>query len=148
MMLARPPIALGFAGLIPPLAALAMFFAGPEGWRPFAWQGGIVYALVIFGFLGGVWWAFGMRAEPARQWPLLLLSVLPPLGAAALFMAMSPAWALVLGGLHLALLPVDSLFERLGLAPAGWLRLRAPLAAGLGLATVALGVAGLGLLAG
>ncbi len=148
MKLARPSIAFGYAGLIPPLLAIAAFFFGPAGWRPYAWQAGVVYALVIFGFLGGTWWSFALRADPRRQVTLLALSVLPPLGAAVLFLVMSPAWALLLAGLHVAILPVDRLFERLALAPEGWLRLRASLATGLALATTALAIAGLRMMGG
>lgn len=139
----RAPFALGFAGLLPPLIALALVAFGPEAWRGPAWSAGVVYAAIILSFLGGTWWAFAMRAGPARRPLLAALAVLPSLAAWAVVLVLSPPWVLVLAGLIAATLPIDRLFERLALAPVGWMRLRVPLSVGLSLITLALGVIGL-----
>lgn len=64
--------ALGFAGLLPQVAAVAALSAAvlqPSASAGFAGPGAavaLIYPLVIFSFLGGMWWGLGMRAE-ARQ---------------------------------------------------------------------------------
>jgi hypothetical protein len=143
MKLGRSPYVIGCAGLLPAVAALGVFLAGPPQMRPFAWQAGILYATLILSFLGGTWWSFALRATPARRPLLLALAALPTALAFVLVMVMAPIWAVLLGALLIAILPIDALFERLGLAPPGWTGLRALLSAGLGLVTVALAIAGL-----
>jgi hypothetical protein len=142
-MLQRPAFLLGFAGLIPALAALGVVLGGPPEWRDPAFRAGALYAGLILSFLGGAWWGLATRAVAGKAWPLYVLAVLPTLVALALLMVLTPAGLVVLGGLIVLTLPVDRLLVNGGLAPANWMRLRVPLSVGLGLATVGLGVAGM-----
>ena len=56
---------LGYAGLLPQIAALALFAGGGE-WGWVALAAGFAYAALIFSFLGGVWWgqALAMPRAP------------------------------------------------------------------------------------
>ncbi|MGL6043221.1 MAG: DUF3429 domain-containing protein [Sandaracinobacteroides sp.] len=143
-MLPRPAFLLGIAGLLPAFAAVAAFLLAPDAWRATAFRGGALYAGLIFSFLGGTWWALATRAEPARQWPLYIFSVIPSLAALALLMLLTPGRLVLLGGLILLTLPIDNLLVRLKLAPANWMQLRVPLTLGLSAATAGLGLAAMG----
>ncbi|QMW24670.1 DUF3429 domain-containing protein [Sandaracinobacteroides saxicola] len=139
--------ALGVLGLAPAFAALAGFILAPDPEaRAWAWQAGALYAALIFSFLGGSWWGFAVRAERAIAPMLLTLAVLPTLAALALVMVMSPWMLMLLGGLIIAILPIDRLFERTRLAPEGWFALRLPLSLGLGTSTIALGLVASGVI--
>jgi len=141
---------LGFAGLLPQGAAVAMVIAGHR-------EGGIDrgiahglgqaialgYGALILSFLGGIWWGFTMRRE-AGQARLAMAAVVPSLVAAALLVAIGatgqPGWGLVgLGSAILLTLPVDRHLVATGEAPAGWMRLRVPLSVGLGVLTIVAG---------
>ena len=101
-----------------------------------------VYGLVILCFMSGVLWGFASKGQQA--WPYVL-SVLPAL------------WGFFAGGLHMlspastaqgtlgflmigfaALVGLDLVFQRAGLAPVWWMRLRVPLTASV-LACLAVG---------
>jgi hypothetical protein len=138
-MLGRPAFLLGYAGLLPPLAALATALWAPPEWRELAFRAGALYAGLILSFLGGAWWGLATRAEVGKAWPLYILAVVPTLVALALLMLLTPARQVLLGGLILFTLPVDGLLVRTGLAPANWMRLRVPLTVGLALTTSLLG---------
>jgi hypothetical protein len=141
MMLQRPAFLLGYAGLIPPLAAVGAALWAPPEWRELAFRAGALYAGLILSFLGGAWWGLATRAQAQRAWPLYLLAVVPTLVALALLMLLTPERLVLLGGLILFTLPVDGLLVRSGLAPANWMKLRVPLTVGLGVLTVGLGLA-------
>ncbi len=143
-----PPLArmLGFAGLLPQLAVVALLLGGDVGMRFTALSLGYGYAALIFSFLGGVWWglaAMGGARTPAWVW---VAAVVPSL------LALATAWPwatggtwpgpslIVLGVAIMASLLVDLRLKAIGLTPGGWILLRAPLSIGLGLLTVVAGL--------
>lgn len=144
----RTAYALGLAGLLPQVAAVLA-----AGWG--RWSGmsgplasgaiaGVVYALVILSFLGGIWWGFAMRRD-AGQGPPAAAAVGPSLAAIALLavtmFVIGLGWGLVaIGSVLILTLPLDRALVRSGDAPANWMRLRVPLSFGLGGLTILLGV--------
>lgn len=142
-MLPRPAMLLGWSGLLPAAAALGAAVLAPPPVPEFAFRAGALYSGLILSFLGGAWWGLATRAGPERAWPLYLVAVAPSLAALALLLAMTPGRLIGLGLVIMATLPVDRALVRLGLAPAGWMRLRVPLSLALGLLTVALGLVAL-----
>ncbi|MFN7128504.1 MAG: DUF3429 domain-containing protein [Brevundimonas sp.] len=145
---ALPPFAraLGFAGLLPQAAAVAVLIFGGPDVRFAALSLAYAYAALIFSFLGGVWWglaAMGPGGAPRWVW---IAAVLPSL------LALATAWPwatgqtwpgpslVVLGVFIAASLSVDLRLKAEGLTPQGWLALRAPLSIGLGLLTLAAGL--------
>jgi hypothetical protein len=143
------PLILGYAGLLPQIAALATCFfesAASVGSR-FAFG----YGLLILSFIGGIWWGFAMRDPVVRtgappQGAVASIAVAPSLLAATLILAliagaMSLSWGLVaLGSIILGTLLVDRRLSGLGVAPAGWMMLRIPLSVGLGTLTILCGI--------
>ena len=136
--------ALGFAGLLPALAAACLIALG-QGWAVVI---AFLYPALILSFLGGIWWGFAMR-RTAGQGRLSVLAVMPSLIAAGLVLLAAlatftagatraiPCWSLVALGVALILtLPVDRYLVRTGEAPANWMRLRVPLSLGLGGLTI------------
>lgn len=144
-----PPIAfgLGFAGLLPQLAALLALVSGEPDWRFVALAAAFAYAALILSFLGGLWW--GIAAANAGRAPtwLWIASVAPSLiaFASAVPWMIGASWPgpslVVLGGVLVLTLTVDRRIVALGLAPPGWMKLRTPLSLGLGVLTI--GVAAL-----
>ncbi len=145
------PRTLGLAGLLPALACLAAVLVGGEEWRYVGLAAGFGYAAMIFSFLGGLWW--GLAAAPGaagqtkpRGW-IYGLAVLPSLIAFALYLPWIfglpwPGPSLVVLGIAIALSPlVDRRLRADGLAPDWWLPLRWSLSLGLGVATLAMGLA-------
>ncbi|MCJ8190158.1 DUF3429 domain-containing protein [Sphingomicrobium aestuariivivum] len=139
-----PVILLGAGGLLPPLGLiLASFIDSPATHSIAFW--GVVYGALILTFLGGCWWAFASNMRPVSN-VILLVSVLPSLGAFALliglfsFASLSPlvAGAMVGGALWLSPL-VDRHLSLKRVTPRWWMTLRVPLSAGLGLLTVICG---------
>lgn len=134
---------LGFAGLLPQAAALALVTAGGEA----SGAGAMLafgYGALILSFLGGIWWAIAMRRTGTPQALLATVAVVPSLVPLALGIALVtsgelPAVLVALGVAILMTLPIDARLARLGEAPAGWLRLRVPLSVGLGALTIAAG---------
>lgn len=125
------PLALGLAGLIPfvwgavtthvpPLAAWGAVNMGPRFVGPYVQ---LFYGAVILAFMSGVLWGF---AAKARQGAALgyVLSVIPALWA--FFMTGGgPETAgknLIYG--FAGLLVLDCIFDRWGLTPPWWMRLR------------------------
>jgi hypothetical protein len=128
---------LGFAGLLPAAACLALMLTGGEHWRWTALAIGYLYAVLIFSFLGGVWWGLAVLFPDAPRWTPLA-AVMPSLiGLASfapwLFGYPWPRPSLILVGL---LLLVSPLIDRaiVGAAPGGdaWIILRVQLSTGLG----------------
>lgn len=123
-----PFVWLGYAGLIPPLALLAMLVLHRGTLAaPMLVAVAIGYAALIFSFLGGTWW--GMLAGSGRRVGLAsaALSVMPSLIALVLVFATARAPVvapLTLAG-FIALSPVvDRELARNGLVPRWWLPLR------------------------
>lgn len=132
----RPALALGAAGLVPPLAGLwAMALAGDPVQVAAVFMMIFTYATLIFSFVGGIWWGFASRAGGGGPgWGELLLAVCPSLAAFLSFVLLGVggiAGVFVLAALILMSPFVDLRFVRRGLAPDWWMRLRVPLSAGL-----------------
>lgn len=134
---------LGFAGLLPLIAAVLVLLERNNELRYFALSMGYAYAALILSFLGGIWWGFAARAKDAPGW-LWVAAVLPSLIALASFLpwATGEPWPgpslVVIGVALIGALGVDWQLHRLGLAPDWWLRLRLPLSVGLGTLTIAM----------
>lgn len=132
---------LGYAGLLPQAAAVALIAGGSDlQWSALAAAFG--YAALIFSFLGGIWWGQAVMAPSAPGW-VAGVAVAPSLIAFAAYLPWIwgldwPGPSLVLIGLALLASPlVDRRLAPLfGLAPE-WLLLRFRLSAGLGLLTLA-----------
>ena len=149
----RTAYVLGFAGLLPPIAAVALIASGRGDPTVMAWVPmlvgyalALIHAATILSFLGGIWWGFAMR-RAAGQGRLVAIAVLPSLVAAACvgwaagtFQSGGPLPLIVLGSAVLLTLPVDRHLAATGEAPAGWMRLRVPLSLGLGTLTIAAGL--------
>ena len=140
--------ALGYAGLLPQVAALLAVFKG----GPWAWTGlalAYAYAALIFSFLGGVWWGIGIaqfdRAKPETPRWIFLAGVTPCLIALAGWFPWMMGWTwpgpeLIALGVCIALSPLVDL--AVGLKPEGWLALRRNLSIGLGVLTILIGLMG------
>ena len=135
-----PPIALpfrllGYAGLIPFVAAAALALLGPAPWWSFASAALAAYGATILSFLGAVHWGLALRAPPAEggaEWPRLGLGVAPALVAwAALLLPARPGLALLAAGV-VAVAAVETLAARRGLLPRNYLALRWQLSLGAG----------------
>lgn len=139
--------ALGFAGLLPQLAALALVASGDPRWSFSALSLAYAYAALILSFLGGIWWGLAARAGADAPGWLWVAAVVPSLVALATAIpwAIGAEWpgpSLVLLGLALiAALAVDLRLVRLGLVPGWWLALRTPLSVGLGILSIATALA-------
>lgn len=137
----RAAYLLGYAGLLPQFAAVALIASGTD------YQLGEVlafgYAGLILSFLGGMWWGFAMR-RLRGQGMLAVLAVTPSLAALALgvlTIVTEPSLTLIgLGAAIIATLLIDHRLVTTGEAPADWMRLRAPLSLGLGGLTIIAGL--------
>jgi Protein of unknown function (DUF3429) len=140
--LGRLPLALGYAGLIPQIIVVLLLLSGDLTDRFVALAAGFAYAALILSFLGGLWWGLG-AAQPDRapQW-LWVVAVAPSLIAlcSAWPWMVGLAWPqpslIILGISLIAALVIDKALVTLRLAPARWMRLRAPLSLGLGILTI------------
>ncbi|WP_375402110.1 DUF3429 domain-containing protein [uncultured Sphingomonas sp.] len=142
--IARTTRLLGFAGLLPQLVAAALVASGRGEPFFFGRVLALVYGIIILSFLGGVWWGFAVR-RTTGQGALAAIAVLPSLAGVALMIAtqfgLPLPRALVTLGTLIALTPVvDRRLVATGEAPAGWMRLRAPLSLGLGGLTILAGL--------
>ena len=134
---------LGFAGLLPQIAAVASLALGMSSdiGHCFAFA----YAGLVFSFVGGAWWGLAVQRSHC-QGMLLIIAVVPSLIVAALALALvsstiplRPALVVLGAGLML-MLPMDRNLVAAGDAPAGWMMLRTPLSLGLGALTLIAGV--------
>jgi hypothetical protein len=133
----RPALVLGLAGLGPFALGAGLALTGaslPVGSLALPADGaGLLshYGIIILCFMSGTLWGFATRGGEDRAALGYGLSVLPALWA--LFAAGGPAQAalpaLTIG--FVALLPLDWMFLRWGLAPAWWIRLRLLLTGGV-----------------
>lgn len=140
--LARPAVVLGYLGLAPQAACLALAtLSDPFRWASMA--AAAFYAAVILSFLGGMWWMAGVLSDERRATPYVL-AILPSLIAWAstlpwVFGAVWPGPSLFILGSALLLSPLcDRAISRRIAHPAGWLSLRVRLASGLGILTLAM----------
>jgi uncharacterized membrane protein len=137
------PLILGYAGLLPQVAAVATcFFGGSSDIGPMFAFG---YATLILSFLGGIWWGLAMSAREA-QGRIACWAVIPSLFAAAVILlsighVLAMGWALVLLGCAVMLtLLADRRLVEAHVAPDGWMALRVPLSIGLGALTILCGI--------
>ena len=119
-----PPVALvlGVSGLIPFLwGVMALRFGALPlpGIAPR--EATLAYGLMIFCFMAGTHWGFAAKGGWALGYAL---SVAPFLGILALVLLLRLPVNLALIAGFVALLPLDALFQRRGLAPPWWIRLR------------------------
>lgn len=147
----RGALALGYAGLLPQVAAVAVIAPGVRGSTGqvlipavIGYALALVYGAVILSFLGGIWWGWAM-ARSVGQARLAAIAVLPSLVGVACLAAggLFPltGWpAVALGSALMLTLLVDRHLVATGEAPADWMRLRTPLSLGLGGLTIAAGV--------
>lgn len=144
----RAAFLLGFAGLLPQVLAVAGLMVAR--WQPSDLAPGpfasvaLIYAIVILSFLGGIWWGFAMRRGEG-QGRLAAIAVVPSLAALALLATLAFTgrydWTTIaIGSAILLTLLVDRRLVSTGEAPAGWMRLRVPLSAGLGGLTILAGI--------
>lgn len=143
------PLILGYAGLLPQIAAVATCaFGGDSDIGPMFAFG---YAILILSFLGGIWWGFAMRTGEGSeatwgQGRIATWAVMPSLFGSALILLsiahvvpMSLALVLLGSAVMLTLL-VDRRLRDAGHTPEGWMALRIPLSIGLGSLTILAGV--------
>jgi Protein of unknown function (DUF3429) len=133
---------LGLWGLAPQIFFLATGFVDPElKWTMVAL--GFGYAVLIFSFLGGIWWGLALRQQEVPAWAYVL-SISPSLIGLVSYAPWIFGWtwpgpSLILLGLCLTLSPwVDQRLEKYVALPKGWLGLRWTLSLGLGGLTVIL----------
>ena len=137
------PKVLGFAGLLPQAAAVAVMAFGPEAWHFSALALAYAYAALILSFLGGMWWGLAAAAAGEASAWIWLAAVAPSIIALATAVpwAIGAAWPgpslVILGVAVLASLLIDRRLRAEGLTPAWWMSLRVPLSAGLGALTLA-----------
>lgn len=146
----RAACLLGYAGLLPQVAAVILVALGRIRSDPVLLRSGMGlagnYGALILSFLGGVWWGFAVRRGEGQA-RLAAVAVLPSLAALGVFVLLG-LWDIRSGGLPLILLGlliiltllVDDRLAASGEAPAGWMRLRAPLSLGLGGLTILAGL--------
>lgn len=135
---------LGFAGLLPQLAAVALVASGRGELYFFGRVLALVYGIVILSFLGGIWWGFAVRRTDGGG-ALAAVAVIPSLAGTLLMIAVQfglplPLALVLLGTLVALTLLVDRHLVRAGDAPPGWMGLRVPLSLGLGGLTILAGV--------
>ena len=128
----RAALILGLAGTLPFLwgavtvlvPSLGLWTAQTLGGRFAGPYVGLFYGAVILSFMSGVLWGFATKADGAQAATGYALSVIPALWA--FFMTgggpVTAAANLIAGFLGLLLL--DWQFQRWGLAPGWWLKLR------------------------
>lgn len=127
----RAALLLGFAGLLPSLAMMAVLLAWPE-WRAGAAVVGVAYGAVIASFVGGAWWGLAAAKAPAERLPRhLVLSVVPSLVAWPAVLVPPGTGFALLALLFAVLLPMDRRLLAEGTAPGWWLGLRRPLSLGM-----------------
>lgn len=120
---------LGFAGLIPTLAMVAVMAVAAD-WRGLAATAALGYGAVIASFVGGAWWGLAARAETVQP-RLLVLSVVPSLTAWPAALMPPVPGLLLLALVFAALLPTDRRLVTDGVAPGWWMALRRPLSWGM-----------------
>ena len=140
----------GYAGLLPQIIAAAMVFASDEcRWIGLASAYG--YAALIFSFLGGTWWGFGViaRRAAAPAGPIFVVAAAPSLIAFLSYMPWIwgldwPGPSMLLLGLCLILSPlIDRWLQSQCRLPDGWMQMRWALSLGLGGLTFVLGISAL-----
>lgn len=123
----RPAFVLGFAGLIPFIAATVMLLFGGEAAHPI-WHSVLLgYGVAILSFMGGVDWGLAMRQDERRNWLRYGASVVPALVAWIAFLLPKLAQFPVLAAGFILALICDLSLVKSGEAPAWYRNLRWPL---------------------
>ncbi|KFE34828.1 DUF3429 domain-containing protein [Thioclava atlantica] len=118
-------LVLGLAGLIPFVWGVLAVQTGAFALVAQPRVAVLAYGLMIFCFMAGSLWGFAAKGD----WDMAyILAVTPVLAFIALVAFGVPVNFVLLIG-FLALLPLDWLFQREGLAPGWWLKLRIGLTA-------------------
>lgn len=134
-----PALALGAAGLLPPLAGIVLRVSGslPVDTRTVSLllAAGMLYGGLILSFIGGMWWgAACARRDGAALRSWLTLAVMPSLIALVALVAsmFNPrVGGAILAVTLVATLLVDRRLVQNRMVPAWWMRLRVPLSLGL-----------------
>lgn len=143
-----PVLALGAAGLLPPLVGIVLRVSGslPLDTRTVSLllAAAVLYGGLILSFIGGMWWgaACARRTDAALR-PWLTLAVMPSLIALAALVASMFNPRVGSGILAVALvatLLVDRRLVQNRMVPAWWMRLRVPLSLGLATEMLAIGL--------
>ncbi len=138
--LQKTAVALGYAGLLPQAFCVVLLLLGEE-YRWFALTGGFGYGIMIFSFLGGIWWGQAIARTEVRSW-IYFVAIAPSLICFCLYIPWAFGWEwpgpqLVILGLFLMASPfVD---KKTGYGTDDWLQLRWHLSLGIGAMTVILG---------
>lgn len=140
LMLQKTAVALGYIGLLPQAFCMVLLLFGDE-YRWFALTGGFGYGVMIFSFLGGVWWGQAIMRSEQRVW-IYFAAILPSLIGFCLYMPWAFGWEwpgpqLVMLGLFLMASPLVD--KNIGYGVNDWLQLRWHLSLGIGAMTVVLG---------
>lgn len=136
---------LGFLGLAPQAAALYLVLTDEPRYLFSAQAMAFAYAVLIFSFIGGLWWGLAAAAKDPPRWPWVV-AVAPSLLALATCIpwATAGAWPgpsmIALGLMLIGSLAVDRKLVAAKIAPPWWLKLRTPLSVGLGGLTILIGV--------
>ncbi len=128
----RPALVLGLAGLIPFLWGVATLWwpelqawgtraIGPRFVGPYVQ---LSYGTIILAFMSGVLWGFATKATGKVAATGYALSVLPALWAFFFVGGGATSAAIYLATGFIALLGLDYMFWRQGLAPPWWMHLR------------------------
>lgn len=145
--LSQTALIAGYSGLLPQILAAILVFTDSE----YRWTGlaaAYGYAALIFSFLGGIWWGFGITARKtdAAAGPIFILAVAPSLIAFATYLPWIWGWewpgpSLAWIGIFLIASPLaDRWLQHRCHLPAGWMKLRWHLSFGLGGLTLLLAV--------
>lgn len=132
MTIPLAPLALGLAGLVPFLWGAATLISvdlaswgiqklGPRFIGPFVL---LNYGQIILAFMSGVLWGFATKSEGEQAAINYALSVLPALWVFFTVGAGPTSSAIYLIAGFVALLGLDLTFQRQGLTPDWWMRLR------------------------
>jgi Protein of unknown function (DUF3429) len=129
----------GYAGLLPQIIAAMLVSFGME-YRWIGLAAAYGYSALIFSFLGGIWWGFGLltRKSTASSAAIFAISVLPSLIAFWTYLPWIigydwPGPSLAIIGLCLMASPLcDRWLQTQCDLPVGWMRLRWHLSLGLG----------------
>jgi Protein of unknown function (DUF3429) len=133
---------LGLAGLLPQLAACIVAFIDND-YKMYALVSGFAYSVLIFSFIGGVWWGQALFAPIKRTW-IFIAAVFPSLiawGAALLLFLNLNSWPYAIGAVAIGLLIsplIDLQISKVINPPINWMKLRIILSIGLGCLTLIL----------
>lgn len=127
----RPALALGLAGILPFVAAVAALLAGPREAHALSYAALVGYGVAILSFMGGVQWGIAMRSSGDHKWLPYGASVAPALLGWIAFLSPTFYQLPVLAAGFAAMLAYDLEAVRRGSAPDWYRYLRWPLTIGV-----------------